>query len=200
MKVTQEPFAVGSTSIPRLALFVTGLFFFSGFAALIYQVVWMRQLSLFFGSDVYAAAITLSVFMGGLSLGSALAQRFIGSVRRPLLVYGLIEIAIGIYAFFFGNILSSFGPLLEHVYRTYFEARPLIYQFARIGVAAIVLLPPTTLMGSTLPLIVQSFVRSDNELGRFGGKFYSINTLGALVGTLFGAFVLMPFGGVTNST
>ena len=57
------------------ALFVAGLFFFSGFAALVYQVTWMRHLSLFFGSDVYSVAITLSVFMGGLSLGSYIAER-----------------------------------------------------------------------------------------------------------------------------
>ena len=74
------------------ALFVAGLFFFSGFAALVYQVTWMRHLSLFFGSDVYSVAITLSVFMGGLSLGSYIAERVEDRVTRPLLFYGLIEI------------------------------------------------------------------------------------------------------------
>src|SRR4051794_39704248 len=52
------------------------LFFFSGFSSLVYQVVWMRQLSLFFGSDVYSAAVTLSCFMAGLSLGSLVVARF----------------------------------------------------------------------------------------------------------------------------
>src|SRR5262245_8430165 len=83
------------SSSQKIVGFVSALFFFSGFAALIYQVVWMRQLSLFFGSDVYAAAISLSVFMGGLSLGSALAERLVDKVTRPLGYYGLIEIAIG---------------------------------------------------------------------------------------------------------
>src|SRR5213079_1668696 len=87
---------------------VGGLFFFSGFAALVYQVVWMRHLSLFFGSDVYAAAITLSVFMGGLSLGSWLAERLVDRLARPLLYYGLIEIAIGSYAFCFRDVLMGF--------------------------------------------------------------------------------------------
>src|SRR5262249_19053621 len=63
----------------RMLVGVVGrMVFFSGFAALLYQVVWMRHLSLFFGSDVYAAAITLSAFMGGLCAGSMLAQRFVG--------------------------------------------------------------------------------------------------------------------------
>ncbi len=160
----------------------------------------MRQLSLFFGSDVYAAAITLSVFMGGLSLGSAIAERLVDKLKRPLLCYGLIEIAVGIYAFFFRDFLVAFAPILERVYRVYFEAAPITYQSVRIGVAALALLPPTILMGSTLPLVVKSFVQRDTELGRFSGTFYAINTLGALVGTLFAAFALMPFLGVGDST
>src|SRR5215470_12264601 len=132
----------------RLAGFIASLFFFSGFAALVYQVVWMRHLSLFFGSDVYAAAITLSVFMGGLCAGSMLAQRFVGTVERPLLWYGLIEIWIGAYAFFFRDILAAFAPLLEDVYRSQFESAPAAYQVTRIGVAALVMFLPTTLMGT----------------------------------------------------
>ena len=188
-------------SSPRkLVGFIASLFFFSGFAALVYQVVWMRYLSLFFGSDVYAAAITLSVFMGGLSLGSAVAERLVDKLVRPLLCYGLIEIAIGMYAFFFRDLLAAFAPLLEPVYRTQFDAAPLVYQAVRIGVAALVLLVPATLMGSTLPLIVKSFVQRDAELGRFGGTFYAINTLGALAGTLICAFALVPFLGVAHTT
>jgi spermidine synthase len=188
-------------SSPRkLVGFIASLFFFSGFAALVYQVVWMRYLSLFFGSDVYAAAITLSVFMGGLSLGSAVAERLVDKLVRPLLCYGLIEIAIGMYAFFFRDLLAGFAPLLESVYRTQFDAAPLVYQAVRIGVAALVLLVPATLMGSTLPLIVKSFVQRDAELGRFGGTFYAINTLGALAGTLICAFALVPFLGVAHTT
>ena len=94
-------------------------------------------------------------------------------------------------AFFFRDLLAAFAPLLETVYRTQFDAAPLVYQAMRIGVAALVLLVPATLMGSTLPLIVKSFVQRDAELGRFGGTFYAINTLGALAGTLICAFALL---------
>jgi len=188
-------------SSPRkLVGFIASLFFFSGFAALVYQVVWMRYLSLFFGSDVYAAAITLSVFMGGLSLGSAVAERLVDKLVRPLLCYGLVEIAIGMYAFFFRDLLAGFAPLLEHIYRTQFDSAPLVYQAVRIGVAALVLLVPATLMGGTLPLVVKSFVQRDAELGRFSGTFYAVNTLGALAGTLICAFALVPFLGVAHTT
>ena len=179
---------------------VGGLFFFSGFAALVYQVVWMRHLSLFFGSDVYAAAITLSVFMGGLSLGSWLAEKFVDRLERPLILYGGIEIGIGAYAFIFPSLLHAFAPALGAIYRSSFESAPLAYQATRIGVVVAVLLVPTTLMGATLPLIVSGFVRRDSELGRFGGWFYALNTLGALAGTLVGAFMLIPWQGIARTT
>jgi spermidine synthase len=186
--------------LPRFAALVGALFFFSGFAALVYQVVWMRHLSLFFGSDVYAAAITLSVFMGGLSVGSFLAEKWVDRLTRPLLWYGVIEIGIGIYAFFFSPLLHAFSPWLTQIYRTEFDAVPLLYQAARIVFSASLLIPPTVLMGITLPLIVRSFARREGELGRFGGFFYSLNTLGALAGTIVSAFLLIPYLGVHRTT
>lgn len=188
------------TQRSTLATLVGGLFFFSGFAALVYQVVWMRHLSLLFGSDVYATAITLSVFMAGLSLGSWLAGTFADRLARPLLAYGLLEIGIGLYALSFGFFLQAFTPVLRDLYRSSFETAPLLYQGVRIAVAAAVLLVPTTLMGVTLPLIITGFVRRKSELGRLGGLFYAINTLGALAGTLVAAFALMPWLGITVST
>src|SRR5580765_6404015 len=91
-KIEEQTRDLPVSSMRTFATFVGGLFFFSGFAALVYQVVWMRQLSLFFGSDVHAAAITLSVFMAGLSLGSWLAELFADRLNRPLVAYGLMEI------------------------------------------------------------------------------------------------------------
>ena len=183
-----------------LAVFVAALFFFSGFAALVYQVVWMRHLSLFFGSDVYAAAITLSVFMGGLSAGTALAEKFADRLARPLLAYGCIEFLIGLYALFFIALLHAFTPFLREIYLGYFDRAPLVYQTTRIGLAAVALLVPTMLMGMTLPLVVSGFVRRNSELGLFSGTFYAVNTLGALVGTLVAAFALIPWQGITRTT
>ncbi len=189
-----------SRRLPPFAAFFGGLFFFSGFAALVYQIVWMRHLSLFFGSDVYAAAMTLSVFMGGLSLGSFIAEKLVDRLKRPLLLYGLIEIGIGGYAYIFAGLLHSFTPLLQEIYRAKFESTPLAYQASRIAVSALVLLPPTILMGVTLPLIVKNFARREGELGRCGGFFYSMNTLGALAGTIVSAFVMIPALGVHLTT
>jgi spermidine synthase len=186
-----------STPARSTALLVGALFFFSGFAALVYQVVWMRQFALFLGSDVYAAAITLSVFMGGLSFGSWLAGKFADRLARPLLGYGLIEVAIGLYALAFAALLQAFLPALREVYR---EATPIAYQAARLGLAAALLVLPTTLMGMTLPLIVGGLVQRSSELGRRGGTFYALNTLGAFAGTLVAAFALIPTLGIARTT
>jgi spermidine synthase len=176
------------------------LFFLSGFTSLVYQVMWMRRLSLFFGSDIYSAAITLSAFMGGLALGSGIAERVVDRLPRPLRWYGLIEIAIGLYALAFHRLLGAFEPLLRDVYVATFDAAPELYHTVRVAVAAGMLLVPTALMGATLPLVVRSFVRTDRELGELGGFFYAINTIGALAGTLAATFVLFPSWGANATT
>src|SRR5882762_2616100 len=93
----EKPKTGGET---KLLLVMGVVFFFSGFSSLIYEVVWMRSLSLFFGSDVYSAALTLSAFMGGLTLGSLLAAKYSDHLKKPLVWYGLLEISIGLYALF----------------------------------------------------------------------------------------------------
>ena len=157
------------------------------------------MLSLFFGSDVYAAAITLSVFMGGLSLGSWIAGRWGDWLKRPLLVYGLCEIAIAVAAYLFPIILSGFEGVYQEIYRTWFDVTPGIYHGFRLAVATTVLTVPTLLMGATLPLIVRQFATGQQILGRRVGAFYAINTLGALSGALIAGFTLLPWLGVTQT-
>ena len=178
---------------------VGGIFLLSGATALVYQVAWMRMLSLFFGSDVYAAAITLSVFMGGLSVGSWLAGRFGDQFNRPLVIYGFLEIGIAAYALVFPILLASFEITYQSIYRESFEALPWLYQGARFLVAALTMLIPAMLMGATLPIIIRQFAVRAPELGKHVGFFYSVNTVGALLGTVVGGFVLIPILGVKGS-
>lgn len=178
---------------------IGALFFFSGFSSLVYQVVWMRELALFFGSDIYSAAITLSAFMGGLSLGALLSSRITARIHRPLVAYGVIEIVIGVYAILFPYVLSAFEPFYRTIYENHFTDAPSVYHGFRSLIAVVNLLLPTVLMGATLPLVVQGFVRHHNELGEKSGFFYSVNTLGALAGTLVVGFILLPALGVTKT-
>ena len=178
---------------------IAAVFFFSGFSSLIYEVVWARQLGLFLGGDVYAAAFTLSAFMGGLALGSFLASRYADRIRQALPWYGLLEICIGLYALFFPLFLNAFSSQYQEVYRSYFDSAPWRYHAFRILVATVTMIIPTTMMGATLPLIVKHFCRA-GEIGRYSGFFYSMNTSGALAGVLCAGFVLLPALGMKAST
>src|SRR5271165_1173090 len=184
---------------PAVIPIMAAVFFLSGLSSLIYEVVWMRRLALFFGSDVYSAALTLSAFMGGLTLGSLLAARYVDRLRRHLVWYGLLEILIGIYALLFPALLNLFSGQYRYIYQAFFDVAPWRYNGFRILVAAVTLLIPTTLMGATLPLVVKRFGEA-GKVGRYSGFFYAINTLGALSGVLLAGFVLMPLLGATRST
>jgi spermidine synthase len=188
-----------SNSETKLLLLMGAVFFFSGFSALVYEVVWMRRLSLFFGSDVYSAALTLSAFMGGLMIGSLLAARYSDRTQNPLFWYGLLEICIGLYALFFPNFLNMFAGEYRRIYQDFFTIAPWLYNSFRILVATITLLIPTTMMGSTLPLVVKRFSKQ-RTIGKYAGFFYSINTFGALTGVLGVGFLLLPYLGVRTTT
>lgn len=185
-------------SSKRLILAVC--FLLSGATSLAYQVVWMRGLSLFFGSDIYAAAIVLSVFMAGLSLGSWAVGRIGDRIRRPLYAYGLCELGIAVSALIFPYVLGGFRETYQTIYRAYFETGPWIYHAFRIVVAATALLPPTFLMGATLPLLVRRFCKTESDLARQASFFYSINTLGAILGTASTGFLLLPAFGTELTT
>jgi spermidine synthase len=175
------------------------LFFFSGFSSLLYEVVWMRRLSLFFGSDIYSASLTVGTFMGGLTFGSILAARSVERIRKTLAWYGLLEILIGLYALAFPIFLGMFSDQYRHIYQSVFETAPWAYNVFRALVAAATLLIPTTMMGATLPLMVKRFAQ-EGETGRYSGFFYSVNTLGAMTGVLIVGFLLLPTFGMLRST
>ena len=145
---------------------VTALFFLSGSAGLAYQVIWMRTLGLFFGSDMYGVSIILSTFMGGLALGSLLGGRLAERTSRPLLWYGIAELGIGAFALGFSKLLAAFAPLLQAFYPQGEQAGLSFYQLLRVLLASGALLIPTTIMGATLPLVMKHFVRARGLLGR----------------------------------
>ncbi len=190
---------------PREPLFalVGAVFFLSGSAGLVYQVLWMRSLGLFFGSDMYGVSIILATFMGGLAAGSLVGGRLAERTRLPLFWYGLAELLIGFAALSFDPMLGALDPLLHGfgagAVELETESRP-AYQAMRVGLAVAVLLVPTTLMGATLPLIMRHFARSRSALGRHAAYFYALNTLGALCGTLAAGFLLLPNLGMIRST
>ena len=174
------------------------LFFFSGVAALVYQVVWVRSLSLVFGGSHLAVTTVLSVFMGGLALGGWLLGRRADVVRQPLRLYAALEIGIAVSAAAFFGLLQAY-PFLYVPLARVAETNPYALTTLRVLLAALGMIVPTTLMGGTLP-VLSRFVSSRPEGLRGHLAFlYALNTAGAVVGTLAAGFLLLPRLGVSRA-
>lgn len=162
---------------------VSGIFFLSGISALIYQVCWQRLLFLSFGIDLTSITITVSAFMAGLGIGAFFGGRIADrNPNRILLIFCLLELFISFYGFFSRTAILHLQDVLIHsnIYAT------------SLGIF-LFLLPPTFLMGTTLPLLT-SFINSIvKNIGSAIGKLYFINTLGAVFGCLLTGFVLLNF-------
>jgi spermidine synthase len=170
---------------------VVALFLASGLSSLIYQVVWTRMLVLVFGSTTYATATVLAIFMGGLALGAWLAGRVADRLNNQFLWYGVLEGFIGVWALLAPLLFSG----AEHLYQIIYPVchnQPALFSLIRFALAAIILLPPTTCMGASLPLLAKYVTTSLDEVGSRTGTLYSINTLGAIVGAGLAGFILLP--------
>ena len=171
-------------------------FFISGATGLIYEVVWTRLLTLVLGNTHYSVSTVLTTFMGGLALGSFFGGRFIDRGGRPLLIYALLEGAIGIYCLLIPHFIDASLPFSQWIYLNFQESYSLT-SFFRFGVCGAILLIPASLMGATLP-ILGKFVSDDPEvIGRDVGTLYAVNTFGAVAGALTSAFVFMKLYGVS---
>jgi spermidine synthase len=138
----------------RAALPLASACLLSGAAALVYQVLWTRQLTLLVGHTVTAVSTVLATFMAGLALGSALAARYVERVpagSRPR-AYAFLELGIAGFALAFPSLLGAGLPALAALYVSG-VASPLVLESARLGLSAALLHGPTTLMGITLPLL-----------------------------------------------
>jgi spermidine synthase len=167
------------------------IFFFSGAFSLIYEVAWVRALTLEFGSTTLAVSTVVSVFMGGLALGSWLAGKRADALERPLRVYGILELLIGAYALLTPILFKTLLPAISAL-GVALSGSFLALSILRFLAAAVILLPPTVLMGATLPVLSRLFAARQRDGGLGAGLLYAVNTLGALAGTLLAGFALLP--------
>ena len=175
------------------------LFFLSGATGLVYELLWVRVLYQTFGSTLQSVTTVVAAYMGGLGLGAWLFGRRADRGRRPGALYGWLEVAIGVF-----GALSPFALALVH--RLYiglasgFQLSGGASVALRFGLAAFVLLVPTTLMGGTLPVLTRAFTGADrNALQRSLGLLYGLNTLGAVVGTALAGLFLIEHVGIRTS-
>ncbi len=178
--------------IPLLALFL------SGFTALCYEIAWIRQSVLVFGGTTLALGTVLAVFFGGLAIGNQVFGRMAGRVGNPVALFGRLEIGIGILAALSPWLFDLVLALLGMFGRAVGGHSPLSTGLSALFVS-IVLLPPTLLMGGSLPLLAQHFVRKEGHIARPVGGLYGLNTLGALAGCLAAGFLLIPTIGMDRT-
>ncbi|HEY5610204.1 MAG TPA: hypothetical protein VIL97_03275, partial [Thermoanaerobaculia bacterium] len=171
----------------RLLLVV---FFLSGISALLYQIVWLKYLGLVFGNTVHAAATLIAIFLAGLGIGGYLFGRFFTG-RHPLFVYAILEALIGAIGSFSPNGFALLDDAYIAVFQQFSDA-PLALAIARAFFAALFLLPPTILMGGTLPVLVRWVSAQPIGSGRAISSLYAVNTFGATAGVALAGFVTIP--------
>ena len=172
---------VATRWLPALLL----LFIGSGCAALIYEVVWFQLLQLSVGSSAVSLGILLGIFMGGMCLGSLLLPRYVSAKVHPLRVYAYLELGIGA----FGLLVLFLVPVIGSLY-TSIAGSGQLSLFLRAIVAGICLIPPTLLMGATLPAIARYVETTPNGVSWLG-YFYAGNLTGAVLGSLVAGFYLL---------
>jgi spermidine synthase len=189
---------INKTRFPfrRTRPLILAFLFVSGSCGLIYEILWMKMLTLVIGNTVFAITTVLTAFMGGLALGSFLAGRFIDKIKDPLRTYGIMEGGIGVYALLLPLFIAGTEPLFRIIYQ---GINPSFYTFSllRFVVCGIILLIPTTLMGATLPVLSKYFVEKPLDLGLNVGMLYGVNTFGAVLGSFMAGFVLIPILGIS---
>jgi len=166
------------------------MFFGSGASALIYEVVWIRSLALLFGVTLHAISAVLASFMAGMALGSFLVGRLADRVRRPLLYYGLMEVAIGLSAAASLKGISAITPAYVQIHES-IEGSELVLGTTRFLMACGVMLVPTALMGATLPFMVRASMLHLSKVGENISLLYALNTAGAATGVLLAGFVMI---------
>ena len=173
--------AVAQRWLPALLLLFVG----SGCAALIYEVVWFQLLQLSIGSSAVSLGVLLGIYMGGMCLGSLLLPRYLNPSWHPLKVYAALEAGIGV----FGVIVLFAVPVVGQIY-TQIAGTGQISLILRAVVASICLLPPTLLMGATLPAIAR-WVETTPRGVAWLGYFYGGNLAGAVTGSLLAGYYLL---------
>src|SRR5262245_15416655 len=165
--------------------------FCSGAAGLVYQVLWVKQLSLVVGVDVYAVTTAVSAFFAGLAAGSFVLGRLADRVARPLMFYCALELAIAALGVAVTLALAHTAAPFVHI-----EARAgmvaWMLPFALVGI-------PAFAMGGTLPALVRAVASTSSDIPAAGGWLYAANTTGAIAGALLPPFLLIPALGVRGS-
>lgn len=177
-------------------------FLLSGASSLIFQSIWTRMLHHVFGATSIAISTVLTGFMAGLGLGTWISGRYANRIKHPIFAYAIAEFFVAVWGLIIPFLVDSEGWLasVNAWLRQSLGAESGTFMIARFLCVVPILLIPTTLMGSTFPLLTRHFVLSGDDAETASGKvgvLYAINTLGAALGPLLSAFILLPNVGLS---
>lgn len=195
-----RPSAHATASPPRYATPVLAFaFVLSGAAGLIYESIWTRYISLFVGHSAYAQIIVLVIFLGGMSLGAFAVGERSARVDAPLLWYCGAELAVGVIGLLFHGV---FVAVTSAAYAHWFPALAggALHTVAKWGIAGLLILPQSILLGTTFPLMSSAVLRlRARRSGHVLSLLYFANSLGAAIGVLVAGFVLLEAFGLPGT-
>ena len=182
--------ARGETGAITARVWIYLIFLLSGFAALLYQNVWQRALYSIYGINVECVTMVVTAFMLGLGLGSLVGGVVSKDPRRPVLLYfALVEFGIGIFGIGSLALFHAVGNVTLGM-----SALPTFL------VTFLLVLCPTMLMGSTLPLLVAHLVRENKNVGKSVGTLYFVNTLGSAFASAAAVLYILGHAGEVGTT
>ena len=193
-----SPAPISASARPRAPLEVGLLFVASGASGLMLEVVWSRMLGWLMGATTWSVMTILVAFMGGLGLGGILLGRRASRSARPLRLFGLMEVAIGLYSLAVPLLFDGLGRLFVLSAHLLGDS-PGTTMAARVVLAVLALAPPTLLMGGTLPVLTRFAAVGRDEPGRTAGWLYAANTAGAVVGCFITGCLLISWLGVIET-
>ena len=197
--VRQPPPLTAKPLPARTLHYLAGGYALAGLAALGYEVIWARILSIHTLNAVYSFALMLTVFLTGLAVGGGLGSWRLRRHQATLLQFGLLQLGIGLLAMLALFIFARLPSLpFEAIFSQYTIGREILYELL---LAFITLFPPTLLMGLTFPVVSSLYTREQaDRVGLHIGQVSALNTLGSISGALLTGFVLIPLLGLRNAS
>jgi spermidine synthase len=191
------PVTVGEPASALYRIYLFG-FFLSGAAGLIYQIAWIRILSLVFGNTLYAVSMVVAAFLSGLALGSRFWGKRADISKDPFKTYIKLEILIALSA----AVVTLLIYVLDDIFVSVMTVESIAsgkWQLIRYVFFFVLLLAPTSFMGGTVPMMSKFFIRSFETVGRGVGTLYAANTYGGMAGCFISGFLMVPLLGVKGA-
>jgi len=174
--------------------------FFSGFAALVYEIIWLRKIHLIFGVSSYSLATVFSTFLLGLVLGSYFGGKYIercSSMKSVAKSYAFVELGIAIFALLVPLMIFSITPVLIFFHNL--NLGLFSFNLIKFVLSAFILLIPATFIGTTFPIIMRLYTEKRSEIKEGVSMLYFANTFGGVLGVLSAGFFLIKFFGMNFS-